>query len=44
MMQVGQMKHAVPVVADLSGGDEEMQRGIRETVATLGGLDIIVNK
>ena len=43
-MQVGQMKHAVPVVADLSGGDEEMQRVIHETVAALGGLDIIVNK
>ena len=43
-MQASQMKHALPVVADLSGGDREMQRVIHETIQGLGGLDIIVNK
>ena len=38
------MKHAVQVVADLSGGDAEMERVIQETIQGLGGLDIIVNK
>ena len=38
------MKQALPVVADLSGGDMEMQRVIQETIEGLGGLDIIVNK
>ena len=38
------MKHAVSVVADLSGGDAEMRRVVQETIAGLGGLDIIVNK
>ena len=43
-VQATQMKHAVSVVADLSGGDAEMHRVIQETIAGLGGLDIIVNK
>ena len=43
-VQATQMKHAVAVVADLSGGDAEMHRVIQETIAGLGGLDIIVNK
>ena len=43
-LQACQMKHALPVVADLSGGDTEMQRIIQETIGGLGGLDIIVNK
>ncbi|CAL5224871.1 g7629 [Coccomyxa viridis] len=38
-----QMKDALPIVADLSGGDAEMQRVIYETIQGLGGLDIIVN-
>ena len=38
------MKHAVPVPADLTGGDTEMQRIIQETIQGLGGLDIIVNR
>ena len=43
-LQAIQMKDALPIVADLSGGDAEMQRVIRETIQGLGGLDIIVNK
>ena len=38
------MKDALPIVADLSGGDAEMQRVIREAIQGLGGVDIIVNK
>ena len=38
------MGQGVPVVADLSAGDAEMHRVIEETVKTLGGLDIIVNR
>ena len=43
-LQAIQMKDALPIVADLSGGDAEMQRVIHETIQGLGGLDIIVNK
>ena len=38
------MACGVPVVADLSAGDAEMHRVIKETVNALGGLDIIVNR
>lgn len=38
-----QMKHGLSVVADLTKGDAEMQRAVRETIDAFGGLDIIVN-
>ena len=43
-VQASQMKHGLSVVADLTKGDAEMQRAVRETVDAFGGLDIIVNR
>ena len=31
-------------MADLTKGDAEMQRAVRETIDAFGGLDIIVNR
>jgi len=42
--QVSQMQHGLSVVADLTGGDAEMQRAVQETIKAFGGLDIIVNR
>ena len=38
------MKHGLSVVADLTGGDAEMQRAVQEVIKAFGGLDIIVNR
>ncbi len=38
------MQHGLSVVADLTGGDAEMQRAVQETIKAFGGLDIIVNR
>ena len=38
------MKHGLSVVADLTKGDAEMQRAVRETIDAFGGVDIIVNR
>ena len=43
-VQASQMKHGLSVVADLTKGDAEMQRAVRETIDAFGGLDIIVNR
>ena len=43
-VQTSQMKHGLSVVADLTKGDAEMQRAVRETIDAFGGLDIIVNR
>ncbi len=43
-LQASQMKHGLSVVADLTKGDAEMQRAVRETIDAFGGLDIIVNR
>lgn len=42
--QVSQMQHGLSVVADLTGGDAEMQRAVQEVIQAFGGLDIIVNR
>ncbi len=42
--QVAQMSHGLSVVADLTQGDAEMQRAVKETIDAFGGLDIIVNR
>ena len=42
--QVAQMSHGLSVVADLTKGDAEMQRAVKETIDAFGGLDIIVNR
>ena len=44
MVQVSQMQHGLSVVADLTGGDAEMQRAVQEVIKAFGGLDIIVNR
>ena len=44
LMQVAQMQHGLAVVADLTGGDSEMQRAVQEVEAAFGGLDILVNR
>lgn len=38
------MQHGLSVVADLTGGDAEMQRAVQEVIKAFGGLDIIVNR
>lgn len=38
------MSHGLSVVADLTKGDAEMQRAVKETIDAFGGLDIIVNR
>ena len=38
------MQHGLSVVADLTGGDAEMQRAVEEVIQAFGGLDIIVNR
>ena len=43
-VQASQMKHGLSVVADLTKGDAEMQRAVRESIDAFGGLDIIVNR
>ena len=43
-VQASQMKHGLSVVADLTKGDAEMQRAVRDTIDAFGGLDIIVNR
>ncbi|CAL5224873.1 g7631 [Coccomyxa viridis] len=40
---VEKMQHGLSVVADLTGGDAEMQRAVQEVIKAFGGLDIIVN-
>ena len=42
--QVAQMSHGLSVVADLTKGDAEMQRAVKETIDAFGGLDIVVNR
>jgi NAD(P)-dependent dehydrogenase (short-subunit alcohol dehydrogenase family) len=42
--QVAHMSHGLSVVADLTKGDAEMQRAVKETIDAFGGLDIIVNR
>ena len=38
------MQHGLSVVADLTGGDAEMQRAVHEVIKAFGGVDIIVNR
>ena len=38
------MQYGLSVVADLTGGDAEMQRAVQEVIKAFGGLDIIVNR
>ena len=38
------MSHGLSVVADLTKGDAEMQRAVKETIDAFGGLDVIVNR
>ena len=41
--QAKQLKHGVPIVADLTK-EEDLKRAVVEAIEKLGGLDILINK